>query len=45
MKVCEVCGTQQTEENDEVLNRRILYVCENCRNDLKPSAPEPDIEG
>ncbi|MGV3489462.1 MAG: hypothetical protein ACO1OC_12895 [Tuberibacillus sp.] len=40
MKVCEVCGSQEMEENEEELRRRILYVCENCRSDRKFDAEE-----
>ncbi|WP_346234415.1 hypothetical protein MKY04_11555 [Lysinibacillus telephonicus] len=35
MKVCEVCGYEETEEleGNEQNKTRILHICENCRTD------------
>ncbi len=38
MKVCEVCGSidrMVQEENELSSSKRVLHVCENCRNDRK----------
>ena len=47
MRVCEVCGSTETEENEDpqAINRRILYVCENCRNDRRTDFDEEQING
>jgi ribosome-binding protein aMBF1 (putative translation factor) len=42
MKVCEVCGSKELEDNEEELNRRILHVCETCVTDQKPVPKEDD---
>jgi ribosome-binding protein aMBF1 (putative translation factor) len=34
MRICELCGMEEIgTEEDEVLNTRILYLCDDCQND------------
>lgn len=42
MKVCEVCGSKESKENEDELNRRILYVCDHCKTDQRPVPPIDD---